>query len=79
MEIVVPWMIPKHCVDQTDDTGVVYTDDQLDKIYPFPTVYLNSVTTVYAPATFTQWSCRWTEQWFVETGAPTMSNVSVIV
>lgn len=74
MEIDLPWLIPKNCMDQTDETGEPYTDSQLNLMYPFPTVNLASVGLVYSPAEFSQWSIRWSEQWFLETGAPTMSE-----
>lgn len=78
MELTIPWMVPKHCIDQTDETGAPYTDAQLDIHYAFPTAFLVSIGSVFAPADFTPWSVRWAEQWHIETGAPTMSSFASV-
>lgn len=76
MELTIPWMIPKTCIDQTDASAVPYTNAQLDLEYVFPYVHLVSIGDVFAPADFSQWSVRWGEKWSVETGAPTMSELA---
>lgn len=78
MELEIPWLIPKNCIDQNDATGEPYTDAQLDNLYPFPSFNLYSIGDVLAPAGFTPWSIRFSEEWVVETGAPTMSNSAAL-